>query len=520
MANPAKPRLRALISKFRWIHTAPLLALLTLTAWAFASPVGASPDDDYHLTSVWCALGGSDACESVEDPNLRRVSEAFHDSRCYALVANRSAACQDREGLALDGSMIETNRGNFQNKYPDVFYGTMRVFAGDDLERSALVMRLVNLTLFVGLTTALAALVTASRRQTLLWGWLVTMVPLGVFLVPSNNPSSWAIMGVGTAFVAVLGWYESEGKRRWALGAIYLVSIVMAAGARSDAAIYAAGATLTASLLTSSRHREWLLRSGLPFAGLVVVLSLFLTTHDADVGVGGISGGGSGSGGGTGGGADAPTGWLALAAYNTLMLPHLWTGVWGTWALGWFDTGLPAIVPWAASAAFIVVAFAGLGLINKRKVIATLGVLAVLIGLPVYLLTAGGDAVGSQFQPRYLLPLIVLLALVLVTAAPGKRTIRFTRVQTTAILAALALANMVALQVNIRRYVTGADQQGFDLGSGAEWWWDGALVGPTGVWLLGSLSFAGLMAVLWSELRRKVVSTAVVTPEAVGRADA
>ena len=45
---------------------------------------------------------------------------------------------------------------------------------------------------------------------------------------------------------------------------------------------------------------------------------------------------------------------FALAAYNLLMLPFLWTGVWGTWALGWFDTGLPAIVPWAAAAAFIV----------------------------------------------------------------------------------------------------------------------------------------------------------------------
>jgi uncharacterized membrane protein YkvI len=146
-------------------------------------------------------------------------------------------------------------------------------------------------------------------------------------------------------------------------------------------------------------------------------------------------------------------------------------------------------------------------LLTKRKVVAIAGVFVVLIGLPVYLLTAGGDTVGSQFQPRYLLPLVVLFALVLVTAAPGKPTVRFTRVQTTVILAALAIANVVALQVNIRRYVTGSDQQGFDLGAGAEWWWDGLAVGPTAVWLIGSLSFAGLLAVLWPELRRKVVAT-------------
>jgi len=306
--------------------------------------------------------------------------------------------------------------------------------------------------------------------------------------------------------VALLGWYESEGRRRWALAAIYVVGIVMAAGSRSDAAIYAAGATLAAALLTSTRHREWLVRSALPLAGLVVILLLFLTTHQADVGVGGISGGASGGVPGADAGVAEPTGGLALAAYNLLMVPYLWTGVWGTWALGWFDTVLPSIVPWAAAAAFIVVGFAGLGLLTKRKVVAISGVLVVLIGLPVYLLTAGGDTVGTQFQPRYVLPLIVLLALVLVTAAPGKPTVRFTRVQTAVILGALATANVVALQVNIRRYVTGADQQGFDLAAGAEWWWDGLAVGPTAVWMIGSLSFAGLLAVLWPELRRKVVA--------------
>ena len=114
--------------------------------------------------------------------------------------------------------------------------------------------------------------------------------------------------------------------------------------------------------------------------------------------------------------------------------------------------------------------------------------------------------VGSQFQPRYLLPLIVLLSLVLVTASAGSPTVRFTRVQTFGILGALAIANVVALQVNIGRYVAGADQQGFNLSARAEWWWPDLPVGPTAVWLIGSLSFAGLLAVLWPELRRKVVA--------------
>nr|WP_255633398.1 DUF2142 domain-containing protein [Demequina sp. TTPB684] len=490
----------------QWIHAAPLLAVLTLGAWAFASPIGAGPDDDYHLASTWCAVGGSEACAPGSKANSREMSHAFIAVRCYAQEPTVSAACQDEQGLALDGPTVDSDRGNFQKEYPGVYYAAMRAFAGDDLERSALVMRFVNLTVFVGLATALSVLLTPSRRQTLLWGWLISMVPLGIFLIPSNNPSGWAITGVGTAFLALLGWFESDGKRRWVLGALYVLGVVMAAGARGDAAVYAVGATVVAAILTSARQRDWLMRALLPLGGLLVIGLLFLTSTQADVGVHGFSGGGPVTGTGAGDQAVEATGGLALAAYNLLMLPYLWTGVWGTWALGWFDTTLPAIVPWAAVAAFVVVGFAGLGLLSWRKAVALAGTFAVLVALPVYVLTAGGDSVGSQVQPRYLLPLIVLFALLLVTAPPGSRTVRFTRAQTAAILSALAIANLVALQVNIRRYVTGADEQGADLGEGAEWWWDGVAVGPMAVWIIGSLSFIGLLAVLWPQLRLKAIA--------------
>jgi hypothetical protein len=63
------------------------------------------------------------------------------------------------------------------------------------------------------------------------------------------------------------------------------------------------------------------------------------------------------------------------------------------------------------------------------------------------------------------------------------------------VIAALSAAHFVALHLNIRRYVTGVDQSGPNLDAGAEWWWQGP-VGPNAVWLLGSLAYTLLIAIL------------------------
>ncbi|MHA6693991.1 DUF2142 domain-containing protein [Homoserinimonas sp. A520] len=502
-----------LVRRTRWIHLAPVLALIALSAWAFASPVGAGPDDDYHIVSTWCASGGSTECTKGSYENSRIVPEAFRDVSCYAQDQARSAECQTASFEAGNGNPVETTRGNFAGEYPPIYYATMHIFAGSDLQVSALAMRLFNVVLFVGLATALAVLLPVGRRQTLLWGWLITLVPLGVFLIPSNNPSGWAIVGIGTAFLALLGWFESEGPRRWALGAIYVVGMLMVAGARGDAAIYAVGATVTVLILTAAPNRAWALSAVLPVAGVALAVAMFAAAGQSGVGLVGFTGGE---------GATVPvvsdvTGYepalsgSSLAAYNLLMLPFLWTGVWGAWGLGWLDTQLPAIVAWAAVSAFVVVGFAGLGRLNWRKAISVAGTLLVLVALPVYVLTVGGDKVGANLQPRYLLPLIVLFAfLVIVEPSLGgaRGRLRFTRLQTFTVLGALAIANLVALQVNIRRYVTGADQQGANLDAGAEWWWTGFPVGPTAVWLIGAIAYAGLLVLLWPELRRKVSASA------------
>src|SRR5690606_36541409 len=130
-----------------------------------------------------------------------------------------SAECQ-YDVLAGDAPMVETKRGNFVGAYPPLYYAVMSVFASADVLTSILVMRFVNVLLFLGLTTALYLLLPARRRPTLLWGWLISIVPLGAFLIASNNPSSWAVIGIGSLFLALLGAVESTGRHRLGLGGL------------------------------------------------------------------------------------------------------------------------------------------------------------------------------------------------------------------------------------------------------------------------------------------------------------
>jgi hypothetical protein len=494
--------------RIRLIALAPVLALIALSAWAFASPMGSSPDDDYHLVSIWCSTGDDAFCQSGSVEKSRLVPEAVLKSPCYAFRSISSAVCQ--EGLDFETDvLVETSRGNFVGAYPPLYYSVMSVFVGENILISVMLMRLFNIVLFVGITTALYMLLPVWRRPALVWGWLITTMPLGLFLIASNNPSGWAIAGVGTAWLALLGYYETTDRGKTiALGALFALAVFMAAGSRGDSALYVAGAIGVVGVLAFERSRQFVVRSALPVAMLFVSAFFFLTSRQTSSGITGFAGGSNASAGGpnTAETIDNLSG-FGLLAYNILNVPSLWTGVFGGWGLGWIDTAMPALVLVLALAVFVSVGFTGIAVLDARKAFVVAGVAFVLWALPTYVLTAGGDKVGEQVQPRYILPLIVLLGGLLALHA-GRKRFTLGRIQSVAVVLALSGAYLVALHMNIRRYVTGNDVPGWNLNAGAEWFWSG-VPAPMVVWGVGSLAFAGMVAIL----AREMFISAALAPE-------
>jgi hypothetical protein len=456
----------------------PLFAVIALFSWSFSSAVGSSPDDDFHLASIWCGLG--DRAGLCEEPSGtsgsvdREVPTPVAQAICAAQHADVSGSCWNggAQGLTL------VKRANIDHLYPPVFYGTMSLFASKDVAASVIAMRLANSVIAVGLITAVFLFLPRRLRPALIVSVLAASVPLGLFVFASTNPSSWALLSAATVWISLYGALIAPRRSQSiVLTSLAVLAALLGAGARADSALFAVFGAIIAVWLGLRRGRGLLV----PLIGgsAVVALSavLYLSASQSSAATGGLPGYGRLS--------------VGDLVRNALDIPSLWVGVFGYWPLGWFDTGVPAVVWVVGIAVFGFVLLTGLQGASPRRVVASLATLLAMWFVPFYMLWQSGARVGEAVQPRYILPLMVIA--LGVSAASEKASSLWRGWPLIIASAGLALTNAVSLHVNIQRYTTGLDVNSVDPGAHAEWWW-GWAPSPLGVWLMGSTSFALLLA--------------------------
>lgn len=462
-------------------------ALVTGVGWALSSPVGSSPDDDYHLVSIWCA-GSRDqpTCtaigESASGGTLVQVPAMLALSPCFANKSETSGACQEKvEAMGL----VNTDRVN-DGDYPGGFYRVMHVFAGDDIPASVLTMRVFNVALAVALFAALALCGIRATRRLLTYTLAVVLVPLGWFMIASVNPSGWAVTGVTVFGFGLHSAFVVRGRRRLVANAVLAgIGAAMAMSARGDAAIYVVIVAFATCLL----HWRTLLRRrlllALPAAATAAGLAVALTS-------GQVATVASPSAETTRSGAEVLVNFVTN--YPTLVL-----GIFGfNWGLGWIDTLMPPLVvcPLIGVAGFLALRGLARPTVGKALAVLTLG--SVLVVIPFLTLYRARLVIGESVQPRYLLPLVPALLLILLTGRSVRAAVRMTRSQAVVVWALLSMAHAAALYTNTWRYVTGTDDA--TLLADAEWWWDGG-AGPVATWLMASLGFtlfaSAVVAVSW-----------------------
>jgi hypothetical protein len=455
-----------------------LVAIVFAGSWALSSPVGASPDDDYHLASIWCGQGSRQGiCELTADTSIVRVPETVvRSSGCYAFNAEAVASCDYSEEL------ISTDRSNISGGYPPVYYWAMSHLVGGDVQSSVIAMRLFSVLIaIVGI--AVAVVIAPARLKLLpLVGLFLTITPLGSFLIASNNPSGWAYPAVIVFFSAMTSFLARESRSATAVsGVLAICAVVIGAGARADAALYVVLVLGVSWILMWDRKRVDLFSIALSVAVVALSVSFYLNAGQSAVllreqGAPGFD--------------------VGNFVSNLLGLPTLWAGALGTWGLGWLDTAMPATVWLATIGLYFAVVFGSLRAMGVRRAVSVALVALALIVVPMYVLTRENIPIGVGVQPRYILPLLAILVMAAWFPARGKEALKPSLPQIYVTLLGLWVANAIALHVNIRRYVTGVDVKSANLDANVEWWWPALAISPMGVWLTGTIAFGILLVAI------------------------
>ncbi len=469
---------------------------LVLACWVVASPIGSSPDDTNHLTSIWCATGTTPgSCEIAEDGLTALVPGPLLASWCYAPLSDRSAACI----LDLPQHLQSPDWNGRSSYYPPIFYRIMHVFVTSNTTLSVIAMRALNGLLASLLVMLLLILAPASIRQAAGATAFFASVPLGLFIVSSNNPSSWAILGVLFYWAFLLTAIEAQ--RRRTLVASMCVAVLcafIAIGARADAAAFIGFSTIASiSLAVTNRDsvRSTILRWR--FVPIVFVLIgaaiAFVSVRQSGVATGGFHGAVTVTDSGASGTVSnvaALSEKLSMNAVLTYMssLPDFLSGAFGGWGLGWLDTPMPRVIVWIVFPIYLLLVFVGLGSMYRGKAVAVIFLSGAVVAIPTWIAVTGGSAAGTDLQPRYMYPLMLVLGGAALVHRYRTQRFSLSASQRWVLVVAIAAAQSLALHVNMRRYISGNDVSAINLNYMREWWWIPS-VDPNVVWIIGSAAF-------------------------------
>jgi hypothetical protein len=470
----------------RWVSITLITATLSLSGWALSSPIGSSPDDDFHLPSIWCGQGfRDDLCEEGSEEGFYEVPyTTMGNSICFAFRSDVSGVCN------YDNSLIAQSRVNRgTNLYPPGFYWAISWFASTDIAISTILMRIANSIFLIGIIALTVISLPSHLRRIPIFASLVTLIPLGIFLVASTNPSSWSFIGLLVFISSTIGFLSVESKNaKIKLSALAGLGFLMAVGSRADSPPFAALAVVLAWTLTASRFRATVVNLIVTGAFFIISVFLYFSGRTASSIV---------SGDGLRLSEAAPGVSLRTILHTLSNIPELWFGVFGGWGLGWLDTHMLPMVRFLSVAVFIALVFLSVRWFNLQQGFAFLLASTALTLIPLYILVSNGLNVGQQVQPRYLLPLIIFVAAVAFYAKSADSGMSLSAGQSVMIGISLVISNTLALHTNMRRYLTGLDVQSLNLDSSVEWWWKDFLLSPNAVWVISSASFALFIFSIW-----------------------
>ncbi len=456
--------------------------LIAMTVWALSSPIGSSPDDDYHLASSYCSHGNRPKlCVMADETQVFRVPALI--TRTYDCFLN---GLNSSECLQFEGSNFETTtRINSNNAYPKTFYWVNGFFANPNVDVGALLMRILNIAV-----TVILLLLSYSKSSPLIKSVMplalaCALVPLGIFILPSNNPSSWSVTGI---FVYWVGLSSSFQRRKMADNLISL-SFALIGGAaaissRSDSALLLMIVTVAIMFQISSRCSDLMTSNKNRLLGGLVV---FLFLVDSALNRTNLVSQGF---------EDSQNG-LALGhiLFNNLQnypryfLAFFGFSFWGGTPMGhlaWFQIPVPILASLIILATAIFLGCRNIQKWPKSDKFSIVFLLFCIVSIPLVLHQRDETLIGESIQPRYLYSLFLIIMTLCI--ANSRRDTWVSEKMVLSITAGLTVAHSLVLLQFIGSYTRGFNSSNSLVFNESRWGF--SPLSPELTWLVGSVAFS------------------------------
>ena len=458
----------------------PLFLLVLGLCWTFASPLGSAPDEDFHLTTIWCLEGENNLC-NVGINDSRKVPALWSSwPPCYVNwpKSDKSAGCLTRLELPLQ--LVATKRYSRPGEDPVLFYQVMNFFAGDNPINSVNFMRIFNVTVasFMFFLAIYVAPFIVKRALILTWGLII--VPIGIFNIASTNPSSWTITGIGTLWSFILSsiFYRNSRSKMFYLSIFgLLISMTLSLGSRGDSRIYLVVTFISLTLLFLNktiliRYSKILIASALSILLIVLVFlnRFWITIFDSWYFINAKQE------------SDQPN------AFVTLMLdfPAFFFSLTGgqspsfdqnrgalfdnfSAGISWSDFNFPSIVGILLGSCLISLISLSIKGSSWQKISAICWIFLAILSIIIYSKGRYPDVNDAQITPRYMLPLFLILIGITLLVDSGSKPL-IGKIYSGIILILSTIGGSLAWLVTISRFSIGPNAAFTNFWQTPEWW--------------------------------------------------
>jgi hypothetical protein len=208
-----------------------------LLCWAFAAPIGAGPDSDFHISSIWCGQGERKGlCEDIHFNSTEYQAKVpFMFQMCDGRPIEYLPSCAEVHSKP-SMQYLRTANSDQQNTY----YKIMSHFVSQNTNQSVLLIRVINSLIASCVLLALLLMCNRKIKYAVVASWSVGLIPVGVQFFSNVNPRGWSFLAVFSSW-AFLATALEEKRGSIRSNSAYLLCAITASLAfatRLDGSIF------------------------------------------------------------------------------------------------------------------------------------------------------------------------------------------------------------------------------------------------------------------------------------------